>query len=78
MSIVYLVYFIFLYLRYPTDLQNNSVDGIRSNNETNTNEAESDIATAHNSFMTSDNSIEKSSHNIEIDEVCIGIQLLEN
>ncbi|XP_025416752.1 cyclin-dependent kinase 12-like isoform X2 [Sipha flava] len=54
---------------YPTDLQNNSVDGVRSNNETNTNEAESDTATAHNSLMKSDNNFEKSSHNIEIDEV---------
>jgi hypothetical protein len=67
-----------LFLRYPTDLQNNSVDGVRSNNETNTNEAESDTATAHNSLMKSDNNFEKSSHNIEIDEVCIGIKLLKN
>lgn len=67
-------------VRYSTDQQSNSVDGVKSNNETNTNEAESDIAAAlaHNSLMKSDSSFEKSTNNIEIDEVCIDFQLLED
>lgn len=73
-----IVYILFLYFRYSTDAQNNSVDGVKSNNETNTNEAESDTvaALANNSLIKSDNGIEKSSNNIETDEVRIDIKVL--
>lgn len=80
MGIIFFEYFFYLFFffffRILTDLQNNdtnSVNGAKSNVENNTNEAESDIATALaiNNFMKSDHAFEKPSNNVEIDEVNI-------
>lgn len=73
---------IIFFFRILTDLQNNdtnSVDGVKSNIENNTNEAESDIATALaiNNFMKSDNGSEKTSNNFETDEVRINATVFQ-
>lgn len=65
--------------RIPADQQNNdnnSADGVKSNIENNTNEAESDIALANNNSMKSDNDSEKPTNNVDIDEVSFNIIFL--